>query len=179
MTEIMRATAPLALWDPRRYYWDITARTYTIGEYLSYLFGGIYRRTFKRIIAKLSRKKPVVKPSVPTGHLDLRPGDLVGVKSAEEIRATLDERRKTKGLHFMPGMYEYCGRKMRVLHPIERMMSERTGEIRGLDQTVILEDAICTGKAHGGCQRICYVFWKDAWLRRIGPKEQPDNTGKS
>jgi hypothetical protein len=174
VTELRKATAPLLLWDPRRYYWDITSRTYKTGEYLSCILGGIYRKTLKRIIVKVVRKKPTAKPSIPIENLNLQPGELVEVKAADEIHASLDEHGKTRGLYFMPEMWEYCGRRLRVLHPIERMMSEKTGEIRNLNQSVILEGAICTGKAHSGCQRICYVFWKDTWLRRVDPPERED-----
>jgi len=66
----------------------------------------------------------------------------------------------------MPGMWDYCGRRLRVLYRVDRMMSEKNGELRALNQTVILEGVTCNGKAHGGCQRGCYVFWKDTWLRR-------------
>ena len=41
-------------------------------------------------------------------------GDLVEVRSAEEILATLDEHGNLEGLPFMPEMLAYCGKQMRV-----------------------------------------------------------------
>lgn len=174
VTELMKATTPLPLWDPRRHYWDITSHTYKPRDYLSYILGGIYRKTLKRVIGKFAKKQPSLPSPALAESLDLKPGDLVEVRSAAEIWATLNAEGKTRGLYFMPGMWGYCGRRLRVLLPIERMMSEKTGEMRALHQTVILEGVTCNGKAHGGCQRGCYVFWKDTWLRRVdGSKEGP------
>jgi hypothetical protein len=174
VTELIKATKPLSLWHPLRQYWDVTSRIYSPKEYLAYILGGIYRKTLKRLIDKLARSKPVPPNPTPTKRLDLTAGDLVEVKFAAEIRATLNAEGKSRGLFFMPGMWDYCGRRLRVLQPIERMMSEKTGEMRALSQTVILEGVTCNGKAHGGCQRGCYVFWKDTWLRRVN--ESPQNS---
>jgi len=167
VTELMKATEPLALWHPLRHYWDLSAHTYSPKEYMAYILGRIYKKTFKRAFGKFARGKitpPIPAPPVPLG---LKSGDFVEVKSAAEIWTTLNIEGKCRGLYFMPGMWDYCGRRLRVLQPIERMMSEKTGEMRVLNQTVILEGVTCDGKAHGGCQRGCYVFWKDAWLKRL------------
>ena len=46
--------------------------------------------------------------------LNLRVGEWVQVRSAEEIMATLDESGCVDGLPFMPEMLQYCGRVFRV-----------------------------------------------------------------
>jgi hypothetical protein len=38
-------------------------------------------------------------------------------------------------------------------------------KMRGISSTVTLEDLRCDGSRHGGCNRYCALFWKDAWLR--------------
>ena len=48
------------------------------------------------------------------GVLALKVGDLVEVRSAEEIRATLDENGELDGLPFMPEMLAFCGRRLTV-----------------------------------------------------------------
>lgn len=40
--------------------------------------------------------------------------------------------------------------------------------MRQLDNTVFLEAARCDGSSHGGCGRACLIFWRVAWLKRIG-----------
>ena len=46
--------------------------------------------------------------------LGLQPGELVEIKSEEEIRRTLDATGKNRGLGFMPEMWPHCGRRGRV-----------------------------------------------------------------
>lgn len=46
--------------------------------------------------------------------LDLRVGEVVEVRSEEEILATLDERGELDGLPFMPEMLQFCGRRFGV-----------------------------------------------------------------
>jgi len=43
-----------------------------------------------------------------------RTGDWVEVRSKEEILKTLDKRGLLGGMPFMPEMFEFCGRRMRV-----------------------------------------------------------------
>lgn len=167
VTELTKATAPLSYWHPLRFYLDLTSNTYSRGEYLRYILGAIHRKTLKKILAVPASQKPAPKPSVPSESLELRPGDLVEVKSAEEIRATLDEQGKTRGLLFMPAQWAYCGRQFRVLKVANQMMDEHTGEMVRLKRAVLLEGTTCDGKAYGGCQRGCLTFWKEAWLRRV------------
>ena len=40
--------------------------------------------------------------------LDLRAGELVQVRGADEVIATLDERGELDSLPFMPEMLQYC-----------------------------------------------------------------------
>lgn len=167
VTELTKATTPLSYWHPLRFYLDLTSNTYSRGEYLRYVLGAIYRKTLNRILAVPANQKPAPKPSVTSESLDLRAGDLVEVKSAEEIRATLDERGKTRGLYFMPAQWAYCGRRVRVLKVASQMMDEHTGEMVRLNRAVLLEGTTCDGKDYGGCQRGCLTFWKEAWLRRV------------
>lgn len=166
-TELTASTTPLRLLDPRRYYWDITSRIYKPRDYLRYLLGGLYRKTLKRLFQLWHRDKDRRSDVASSDRLGLQRRDLVEVKSAEEIRSTLGPNGRTGGLYFMPAMWGYCGRQIRVLRPVYRMRSERTGEMRMLKQTVTLEGVTCNGKSHGGCQRGCYLFWKEAWLRRV------------
>ena len=171
VTALMTATTPLPLWHPSRHLLELKAGTYSVREYAAYLFGGLYRKTVKRLVdavARPSDRPNAAGPASPASSpaSDLKPGDLVEVRSEEEIRSTLDAEGRYKGLYFMPGMWALCGRRLRVVQRVDRMMSERTGDMRVLSGTYILEGATCDGKAHGGCQRGCYVFWKDVWLKK-------------
>jgi hypothetical protein len=99
--------------------------------------------------------------------LSLQPGDLVEVKAEDEIRKTFDGKNSSKGLLFLAEMREYCGRRFRVMKRLERMMIESTGEIRRVRNTVLLEGVMCDGSRHHGCDRSCFFYWREAWLRRV------------
>jgi exopolysaccharide biosynthesis WecB/TagA/CpsF family protein len=104
----------------------------------------------------------------------LRRGDVVEVRSAAEIRATLDEHGALDGLPFMPEMMRHCGRRFTVLRRAEKICDtiNSTGS-RRLRDTVLLDDLRCDGSAHGGCQAECRIFWKEAWLRLTEPALAP------
>lgn len=93
------------------------------------------------------------------------PGDLVEVRSEAEILATLDGKGTLENLPFMPEMLKFCGRTLRVSRQaFKTCVDDR--EIRQLERTVFLEEARCDGRSHGGCDRACLIFWKEAWLQR-------------
>ena len=106
--------------------------------------------------------------------LGLRVGDVVEVRAAEEIIASLDERGELDHMPFMPEMLRFTGRQFRV-----RGVAHKTCDTihnsggRKLEHTVHLEDLRCDGSAHAGCQARCLLFWKEAWLRRA-PESRPE-----
>ncbi len=81
----------------------------------------------------------------------LRVGDMVEVRSAAEIRATLDDRGELESLPFMPEMVAFCGKRLsvhKVAHKICDTIS-RSG-MRRMTGAVYLTGARCDGAAHGG-----------------------------
>jgi hypothetical protein len=102
----------------------------------------------------------------PSQVLGLRPGELVRVRSAAEIFATLDDRGTLDGLPFMPEMLKYCGRIVPVTQRADKTCAG-DGVVRRMHNTVHLESVRCDGSAHGGCQAACLTFWKEAWLERL------------
>jgi len=107
--------------------------------------------------------------------LNLQPNELVEVLSEDEIRSTLDSNGKLKGLVFMPEMKKYCGKRFKVYKRLEKILLETTGEMRNIKNTVLLEGAICDGSAHFGCDRSCFCFWRESWLRRLQAKKRALN----
>jgi hypothetical protein len=94
-----------------------------------------------------------------------RAGDLVRVKSADQISATLDDDGLLDGLPFMPEMTAFCGRTFRVRSSAHKTCdSVNLSGMRRMDAAVHLEGLHCDGSAHGGCQSRCPFYWKDAWL---------------
>ena len=95
-----------------------------------------------------------------------RAGDLVEVRSKEEILATLDHRGCLQEMPFMPEMLQYCGQRFRVGAVAHKTcdMLDRPGTLRR-QSSVHLADVRCDGSAHGGCEAECDLYWKDDWLK--------------
>lgn len=97
--------------------------------------------------------------------LDLQPGELVEVKSEQEILETLDEHGMHRGMYWMSNMAQFCGKKYTVYKRVSRVMLESNGEIRKLKNTVLLDGVMCENLYD--CDRSCFHFWREAWLRRV------------
>jgi hypothetical protein len=107
-------------------------------------------------------------------QLDLRAGELVEIRSREEILATLDSRGERDSLPFMPEMEAWCGTQARVFRRVDKIFDWilATG-MRRMRDTVILADLRCDGSHHAGCQADCPFLWKEVWLRRVSSKRKP------
>ncbi len=99
----------------------------------------------------------------------LRPGDLVEVKTPEEILQTLDAEGAFDRLPFMPEMLEFCGRRFQISRRAEMTCASGMKSPRGFkaNDVVTLDGVRCTGAAHDGCQKACLIFWRQAWLRKV------------
>jgi len=112
-----------------------------------------------------------VSPNIPT-RLGLKPGELVRVRSASQIFATLGPDGTIDGLPFMPEMLKYCGRTLPVAQRAD-VTCAGAGAVRRMQDTVHLQRVRCDGSAHDGCQAACLMFWKEAWLERAEDAAEP------
>jgi hypothetical protein len=99
----------------------------------------------------------------------LRAGDVVEVRSEEEILATLEEDGRLDRMPFMPEMLASCGSRFTVSNRADTTCF--WGGLRRMESTVHLDGVRCDGSAHGGCQAGCLVFWKEEWLRPVDPAD--------
>lgn len=101
-------------------------------------------------------------------NLNLKAGEWVQVRAREEILATLDKSGKLEGLQFMPEMFAFCGRRLRVYKRAHKTCDTVHSYLgRRMKSTVHLDEIRCDGGSHGGCQANCLIFWKEAWLVRV------------
>ncbi len=186
-TDLLKASAPLAWWDFRQYVEDLTSGNVSFLQILNALFfiavkhgleiGVGYRaqlwiyNRFQRMIDGSPfpfRGGQLLK--TPTETLNLKVGELVQVKTNEEILATLDKRSKNRGLFFDIEETAYCGGKYRVLERVERIISEKTGKMRQLPgECIMLEGVTCRALYSDRrifCPRSIYSYWREIWLRR-------------
>ena len=95
-------------------------------------------------------------------------GDLVRVRSREEILSTLDPFKELKGCAFLPDMYQYCGTQQRVLKSMKTFLDERDYKVKKVRGVILLENVICNGTpSFGPCDRCCFLFWREEWLEKI------------
>jgi hypothetical protein len=167
-SEIVNASTPLPWWEPRQYALDLLHNRISIAQWLK----GISIAFYNKIAHVTGRQswRFVTGPGTYNGtrsDLNLQPGDLVRVKSLEQIRETLDAEGKHQKLLFAPSMAEYCGAEMRVQKRVERIVLEASPRQRAIKDTVLLEGAICDGVCHRLCPRQSLLFWRECWLEKV------------
>jgi hypothetical protein len=115
--------------------------------------------------------KPAGLARVDGEKLDLRPGELVEVRSRSEIGATLDSNLKHRGLSFSQEMTPACGKRFRVKNRVDRLIDEHTGKMIELkNDCIVLDGFVCQGDRSPGalfCPREAYPMFREAWLRRV------------
>jgi len=118
-----------------------------------------------RLTGRPNKPTASTEALAPTG---LQIGDMVRVRTKEEIEATLNHWGQLKGCGFMPEMEKYCGTTQRVMKQMERFVDERDLRVKKAKGIVFLEGVFCEGTADfGSCDRSCYLFWREEWLERI------------
>lgn len=98
------------------------------------------------------------------------------VKSPSEILLTLDANGTMDNLPFMPEMIEFCGKCFHVAKRVLKTCiygTESTMLAFNTDDVVVLEGVRCSGAEHDGCPKLCMIFWRGAWLRKVenGPSQ--------
>ncbi|HEY7792232.1 MAG TPA: hypothetical protein VIC33_17090 [Vicinamibacterales bacterium] len=110
---------------------------------------------------------PAKPEEIPVRNATPGPARFVEIRSVEEIRQTLDWRHKRDGVSFMPEMYKWAGKRVRVVQQVQA--------VREFGKTVpprrpvfILDGMTCSGAALGRrevCDRACPILWHTDWLR--------------
>ena len=187
-TELRRASVPLRWWDLRQYVRDVQSGNVKLSNLVEALLfrllmkvirvGGYRALIFLHDTIQRRRggipfpfKWGVHVKKTPREVLDLKPGELVQVKSHEEILKTLDTRNRNHGLSFDVEMVKYCGGTYRVLDRVERIVDEKTGKMIELPNDCVILDGVVCG-AHFShqrlfCPRSLYPFWREIWLKRV------------
>ena len=108
-------------------------------------------------------------------------GEVVRIRSKDEIASTLGAKRLNRGLGFEEEQARYCGKTARVSLRVERCIDEKTGKMLTMkNPCIVLEGIVCRGVYHGNCPRQYVPFWREAWLERVNsPGNQTAASGKS
>jgi hypothetical protein len=181
-TEFLEA-APTRIraFDPRQYVEDLTSGNARLRPTLR----GVLVRAFNKYQKLSMRLLPgrlwihggsyfpfidgrVERGRTPKEVLDLQPGELVEVKSREEIFATLDRNQQNRGLRFDAEALRYCGKRARVVRRVTRIIDDPTGKMIHIPgDCIVLEGFVCLADYHQNCPRAIHQYWREIWLRRV------------
>ena len=65
----------------------------------------------------------------PLIKLELTRGEIVQIRPAEEIKATLNHKGCNRGLRYNIGLNELCGTRHRVRERLDKIIVESTGQM--------------------------------------------------
>jgi hypothetical protein len=170
-TAAFDASGPLKTSDLAQYWRELHNGNFGLLPFLFRAVRGFFLEVGRR--TNVVKPMPLRGPGTQTGPagLGLQPGELVRVRSAEEIAATLDETGHNRRLSFDREMLPYCGRTMRVKERVDRIIDDKTGRLLKLPtDCLILEGGVCSGDRTAGCwfcPREIYSFWREAWVERV------------
>ena len=194
-TLVPYATKPLAWWNLRQYFEDYWSgnvgleRLFSGLIYSSYYhlsqagvgLGPAMRWFYDRFHwlwgGTLFPRKPGVIPEgepTPSGRLNLQPGELVRVKSHQEILKTVDRSNRNRGMYWDAELVPYCGGTYRVLQRVSRVIDEKTGKMIEMKNPCIILDTVVCQARYSPCRMLCpksmYPFWRELWLERVATK---------
>ena len=178
-TVIPEAAARVDPWQLSQYVRDV--RNWSLAKVLRGLLTdlfNLFQRVNRRLLPRFGlfgggRNYPFLtgaldKGDTPSAKLDLQPGEMVRIKSRDEIMRTLDRSNHNHGLSFDVEMVPYCGRTARVRGRVERLIDEKTGRMIHIkSDCVVLDGVVCKADYHRFCTRGIYAYWREVWLERI------------
>jgi hypothetical protein len=195
-TRVAAATQPLRWWDVRQYLEDWESGNVRPLDLLDALagfvskeiataglgLGSAVRWAYNRVQRfRGGTPYPWGSGEVPRGvrtpsrKLDLQPGELVRVRSHQEILETLDENLNNRGMCWDPEMVPYCGGTYRVLRRVNTIIDEKTGRVQRMkNECIQLEDVVCRAcyaKYRRFCPRSIFPYWREIWLERVGSSD--------
>jgi hypothetical protein len=191
-TQLPYATTDLEWWDVRQYFEDYWSGNVSLWRIIC---GGIYSlyytltragigvgrplRWFYNHFYPLWRGTPFPRKtgSIPVGQptpaqtLNLQPGELVRIKSHDEILKTLNTSSRNRGLYWDAEEVPYCGGTYRVLRAVERIVNEKTGKMLEMKTPCVILDSVVCQSRFSDCRMFCprsiYSYWREIWLERV------------
>ncbi len=178
-TEVPRCTEHLRTWDPRPYVRELTSGNVPLGRFLRVMSRAVIEEPQRKLgLLPVFFLTGTAKRGDVFGTLDLRVGELVRVKSKEEIARTLDGVGTNRGLRFDREMLPFCGQVFCVHSRVERFIDETKSVMVVLkSDAVTLDGAVCSGEINltrWFCPRAIYAFWRECWLERVPPTVTSD-----
>jgi hypothetical protein len=177
-TELLKATEAFPgkqrPWIVRILFRELMNGELSIGQVLIMIANWARMRVSRLRGGNRRLRRPQTR--TPTASLDLRPGEVVRVKSLHQIAETLDQKSRNRGLGICLEMSRLCGREAEVRYRVNCLIDEQTGIMRPFTNTVTLhnvrgdktlgEECLCYGEI-GDCPRGEIMYWREIWLERV------------
>jgi hypothetical protein len=199
-TRLFDYTKPLPWWNAGQYVEDFASGNASLWQilrgaiYVCYYYGTLSNKrnfgapgrwvydSFQSLWGGLPfpRHRGRLRPGqiTPIATLNLQPGELVRVKSYEDILRTIHEDNKNRGMVFDGEMMPFCGHTYRVRSRVERFVDEKTGKMKTLKTpAVMLDNVYCRARYSNHrmfCPRSIFSWWREVWLERVS--ENPRQT---
>lgn len=128
----------------------------------------LFNRYFQWLLKSPDTRSVPSVPATDPKAASLKAGDMVRVRSSEEIHASLDSWQELNCCLFFQEMWQYCGTTQRILKSVERFVDERDYRVKKAGGLFLLQGLICEGTSdYGRCDRACFYFWREEWLEKI------------
>jgi hypothetical protein len=194
-TELGRATPhQLPVREVAQYVQDVRSGNVSAFWMARATFVGLYNRLQDLSIRKLPPKLRLrggkrwgdlvgrAVGKTPTRVLGLQPGDIVRVRSREEIEQTLNPELLNRGMGFDAEMARFCGQTARVARRVDHIIDEHSGEMLVMKSPcIVLEGIICEGAFSASCPRSITPYWREIWLEKVesatAPSRDADTAG--
>jgi len=171
-TDLTEATTHVSHWNVLSYTRELTLGNVPPEHFIKVMSRAAVRQPMNKLglIPQVHLKGTLDKP-VNDKPLDLQPGELVQIKTKEEIARTLTKEGRNKGLWFDREMMVHCGETFRVRRRITRFINDQDGKMIELKtDCVTLDGCVCSGNhslSRWFCGRAIYPYWRETWLRRV------------
>ncbi len=191
-THVPHATTDLNWWDLRQYVEDYRSGNVTLGR----IFGGFVYSMYYHLSqagigvgpamrwfydkfhplwrGTMFPRKPGLIPEgepTPTATLNLQPGELVRVKSHQEILQTVNVVNANRGMYWDAELVPYCGGTYQVLKRVTKIIDEKTGKMMEMKNPCIILDTVVCQARYSSCRMFCpksmYPYWREIWLERV------------
>ena len=99
------------------------------------------------------------------------PGEVVNVKSREDISQLLNNENKLDGFLFMEQMWQFCGSTYPILKVVKSIFNEhKKRTYRPTANIYILDHILCDGNVSQfqfTCDHACFLLWHEDWLEKV------------
>ena len=172
-TELLRAGEPVSWYDSRSFLQELVGGNVRPWRWVYVMTRVVLHEVGLRLGLVTNSPNPF-RPDqltgggavVPTSR-GLQVGELVRIRSKDEIKPTLNRSGMNRGMSFDKEMVPYCGRTAHVKAKVERFIDEQSGRMVELaSDAYILDGVVCQSYRSDKrwfCTRAIYPWWREAW----------------